>query len=70
VPAARQLQRVFAVAGLDALIVLEAQVQTDQLADVRFVFDNEDGRARRGRGFQRLSVALLDWHTPYSTLRP
>ena len=74
VAAARQLQRAFAVAALDALVVLQSQVQTDELADVRFVFDDQDGGTRRGGGFHRSACprpqsthALLESAHPYST---
>src|SRR5262245_13254136 len=42
VPASRQLQRALAISALNAIVVLEAEMQTDELADVRFVFDHED----------------------------
>jgi hypothetical protein len=33
--------------------VLEAEMEADQLPDVRFVFDDEDGRSRFCGGFHR-----------------
>src|SRR6185503_14807096 len=45
-PGARQLQSRFAIAALNALIIFEAEMQTDELADVGLVFNDEDRRAR------------------------
>ncbi len=52
-PGARELQCGLAVSARDAVVVFEAEVQTDELADVLLVFDNENSRARGGRGFHR-----------------
>jgi hypothetical protein len=45
-PTPRQFQRVLSIAALNAFIVFEAEMQTDELTYIWLIFDDEDGGAR------------------------